>query len=63
MDSAAPPPPADQPWVAEANCVTNISHKFDGKGMEITSELRLKNLTHADIGNAGNINSRGFTLF
>jgi hypothetical protein len=35
----------------EGNCVTNISHKFDGKGMEITSELRLKNLTHADIGN------------
>ncbi len=37
--------------VEEGNCVTNISHKFDGKGMEITSELRLKNLTHADIGN------------
>jgi hypothetical protein len=34
----------------EGNCVTSISHKFDGKGMEITSELRLKNLTHGDIG-------------
>jgi hypothetical protein len=45
--------------VEEGNCVTNISHKFDGKGMEITSELRLKNLTHADIG----IQSPNFKTF
>jgi len=32
------------------SCIKNIAHSFDGKGMEITSELRLKNLTHVDIG-------------
>ena len=32
------------------SCIMNIAHSFDGKGMEITSELRLKNLTHVDIG-------------
>jgi Leucine-rich repeat (LRR) protein len=32
------------------SCIKNEKHSFDGKGMEITSELRLKNLTHIDIG-------------
>eukprot|EP00092_Neocalanus_flemingeri_P010605 GFUD01011424.1.p1 GENE.GFUD01011424.1~~GFUD01011424.1.p1 ORF type:complete len:1305 (-),score=340.61 GFUD01011424.1:343-4257(-) len=32
------------------SCIKNVAHSFDGKGMEITSELRLKNLTHVDIG-------------
>ena len=28
----------------------NIAHSFDGKGMEVTSELKLTNLTYRDIG-------------
>ena len=32
------------------SCIKNVMHSFGGKGMEITSELRLKNLTHVDIG-------------
>ena len=35
---------------APRSCVENIAHSFDGKGMEVTSELRLTNLTHLDIG-------------
>ena len=35
---------------AQRSCVQNIAHSFDGKGMEVTSELRLTNLTHLDIG-------------
>ena len=32
------------------NCIENTEHSFDGKGMEVTSELRLVNLSHHDIG-------------
>lgn len=32
------------------SCISTISHKFDGKGTEMTSELKLQNLTHINIG-------------
>lgn len=32
------------------SCIENIAHSFDGKGMEVTSQLKLVNLTHMDIG-------------
>ena len=35
---------------SDNSCIKNVKHSFGGKGMEITSELRLKNLTHVDIG-------------
>ena len=35
---------------SDNSCIKNVKHSFGGKGMEITSELRLKNLTHIDIG-------------
>ena len=31
-------------------CVSNRAHSFDGKGREVTSELRLKNMTYDDAG-------------
>jgi len=34
----------------DESCILSMSHKSDGKGMEMTSELRLKNLTHHNIG-------------
>ena len=36
--------------VTHCNFRQNTEHSFDGKGMEVTSELKLTNLTHRDIG-------------
>ena len=42
--------PEDCRTAAPAPCVQSVAHTFDGKGLELTSELRLRNLTSREIG-------------
>uniref|UniRef100_A0A0K2ULZ3 Leucinerich repeats and immunoglobulinlike domains 3 [Chrysemys picta] n=1 Tax=Lepeophtheirus salmonis TaxID=72036 RepID=A0A0K2ULZ3_LEPSM len=50
FDSEVIPTEPCTPQKTLSYCSDNTAHSFDGKGREITSELRLKNLTYDDAG-------------